>query len=89
MTTDPKKKKPAARRVRKAPAKPDLLSPGDTVEHSLSIEVRGPSGAVWIKSGVTTQVRPGEDAASAQKRAEDFVARTIDRKARAIIAGRA
>ena len=71
-----------------AAAHDDDLSPGDTVECSTSMEVRGPAGALWLKSGVTTQVRPDENALQANERAERFVRASISRKARAIIEGR-
>lgn len=69
-----KKRKPASS------ASARSLSEGDQIEYSLSVEVRGPRGSVWVKFGTTSAVQSGESESSALDRVSKLVEGTIARK---------
>lgn len=80
---------PSKKVIKKAsPGKrPDPISPGDTVEYSISVEVRGPNGTSWVKAGVISTVRSGESAADAERRITEYVESTVIGKAESIRQG--
>lgn len=49
------------------------LSTGDTIEYSVSTQVKHDGHEAWVKVGATTTVRDGEDAEEARIRVSDFV----------------
>ena len=87
MTTPTKKtlKKRPAKAPVPEPAEP--ISTGDTLEYSISVEVRGPNGTSWVKAGVIAAVRSGETAAQAEERVTSYVESTVLAKAEAIRQG--
>jgi plastocyanin len=76
---DPKKsivRKAATVRKAAQAARPPAtvdLSPGDTLEFSISSSVRVKGQETWIKFGITTAVQPGETAEQANDRLNDLV----------------
>lgn len=61
------------RKPRKA-APVNLLDEGDTVELSMTAEVKNKQGrSFWVKGGAQSTVRPGEDAEDAKQRLATFV----------------
>lgn len=58
----------------------DDVSTGDELEYSLSVEIRSPSGATWIKVGLKSQVRAGESEQDAVERVYGYVERTAIKK---------
>jgi hypothetical protein len=72
------------RKVR-VPAPPqvqhDALSPEDTIEYSLTLEVSRDKGhKAWVKFGTTSAVRDGETTESARARVTEFVEKELDRR---------
>lgn len=76
-----------ARRPRPAGSKLSLaLSPGDTIEYSMTAEIKSArSGNWWLKVGGSTSIRDGESPDIAKKRLTDFVHSMMDERAQAII----
>lgn len=65
----------------------EALAPGDSLEYSISAEVRGPNGTAWVKAGVISVVRADETTADAQRRVVSYVEGTVAEKAAAIARG--
>lgn len=62
------------------------LSPGDTVEYSLTAEIKSARhGNFWVKVGGSTTIRDGEDALSGKERLKKFVHSMLDESAKEII----
>ena len=79
-----KKKASPGQSVRKVV---EPIAPGDSVEYSISVEVRGPHGTSWVKAGVISTVRAGETTAAAERRVTEYVESTVVQKADAIRRG--
>lgn len=63
------------------------LSPGDHVEYGLTAEVKHPrKGSWWVKAGITTSVRDGEDGVAAKERAKEYVHMFIEEGVEEILA---
>lgn len=77
----PKQKALAAARK----AKEEALSPGDTLEHGLTVSVKIGGSDVWIKYSVTTKVREDETAEDAALRAHEFVTDKVNDHVEALI----
>ena len=78
---------PASRRrpVRRSSITP-ALSPGDTIDFSLTGAMKHPRhGEWWIKCGGTTQIREDETAEAAKERLSKFVIAMLDEKAQEIL----
>ena len=73
--------------IRKKAVAPEALAPGDSLEYSISAEVRGPNGTAWVKAGVISVVRADETTADAQRRVVSYVEGTVAEKAAAIARG--
>jgi hypothetical protein len=67
---------------RKPPAvQMDALSPEDTVEYGITMEVSpGPGKKAWIKLGTTSSVRDGETTEQARSRICTWVEEELDRR---------
>jgi len=88
MTATPKKSiKKRPQRTAPAPKAAEPITTGDTLEYSISVEVRGPNGTSWVKAGVIAAVRSGETAAQAEERITSYVEATVLAKAEAIRQG--
>jgi hypothetical protein len=62
------------------------LSPGDTLEYSLTAEIKSPkTGNWWIKMGGSTTIRANESAPEAQKRLTEFVHNALDERAQELL----
>lgn len=83
-TKKPPAKKATSRSTsNKHERKQDALSPGDTVEYSLSTNITGRGRKeIWVRCAVTSTVRANENGESAQERVagyvEDFLADKVD-----------
>ena len=49
------------------------LDTGDTVEHSITVEVSHNGNKYWVKTGTTGKVREGETASTTSKRLLNYV----------------
>lgn len=76
-----------ANNVRRMRPKVPSLSPGDTIDYSLTTYVKHPRhGEWWIKSGGTTTVRDGESPLQAKERLKDFVQTTLEESVAEVLA---
>ncbi len=85
MTTKKIVRKAAPKHEPSTVAEP--LSPGDSIEYSISVEVRGPNGTAWVKAGTISAVRADESTEDAKRRVVEFVEGTVVAKAAAIAKG--
>lgn len=59
----------------------EALSPQDTIEYGLTVEVSLEQGRkAWVKFGTTSSVRDGETTESARARITEYVNDEIDRR---------
>jgi hypothetical protein len=59
----------------------DALSPEDTIEYSITLEVSPSRGQkAWIKVGTTSSVRSGETTTEAEQRVFGWVEESLDRR---------
>lgn len=60
---------------------PDALSPEDTIEYGITMEVSIDQGRkAWIKAGVSSSVRSGETTAQAEARVATYVEEMFERR---------
>lgn len=68
---------------RRTRPRPVLLDEGDTIEIGITVEVKHPrKGSIWVKSGASGTIRPGETPDDARDRIKDFVTQTADETVR-------
>lgn len=69
--------RPPARQTRQS----EPLSPQDTMEYSITMEVSpGPGRKAWVKMGSTSSVREGETTEQARLRVCNWVEESLDRR---------
>jgi hypothetical protein len=75
-------KDPKPRKVKVPPmVQNDALSPEDTIEYGITMEVSaGPGQKAWIKFGTTSSVRDGETTEEARQRVPTWVDEQLDRR---------
>ena len=55
----------------------NAIDPGDSVEMSITHQIKIGRESAWIKTGIITKVREGESGEQASKRASDFVNKQV------------
>lgn len=64
---------------------PRKLHPGDTLEYSVTAEVKEGGRSLWVKVGGSTTIQEGELTNTAFKRLSDFVEQKLDKKVNEIV----
>jgi hypothetical protein len=79
LPKDPVKDEKPARSVPMVQS--DALSPEDTIEYGITMEVSpGPGKKAWIKLGTTSSVRDGETTEQARHRVTQWVEEELDHR---------
>lgn len=66
---------------------PPPLSPGDTVEHGMTVSLKVNGSEVWIRATATSSVREEESGTQAMNRVANFIEGVLHEQATALING--